>query len=127
MPRRDGTGPRGMGAMTGRGMGYCSGGRGVGFGGRFRAGFGRGRGAGFGGRFSAGFERGRGAGAGFGYGMGAGFGNRFYDDEDYFDYFDEENDPEIEKRSLQLQAEQLQKALDVLNKRINELDEDCED
>ncbi len=25
MPRRDGTGPMGMGPMTGRGMGYCAG------------------------------------------------------------------------------------------------------
>lgn len=29
MPMRDGTGPRGMGANTGRGMGYCDGPRGV--------------------------------------------------------------------------------------------------
>ncbi|MDI3534182.1 MAG: hypothetical protein PWQ82_547 [Thermosediminibacterales bacterium] len=25
MPRGDGTGPRGLGPMTGRGMGYCAG------------------------------------------------------------------------------------------------------
>ena len=25
MPRRDGTGPMGLGAMTGRGAGYCAG------------------------------------------------------------------------------------------------------
>ena len=24
MPRQDGTGPRGLGPMTGRGLGYCS-------------------------------------------------------------------------------------------------------
>ncbi len=40
MPGFDGTGPRGMGPMTGRGMGPCGGGYGYGR----RGGFGRGRG-----------------------------------------------------------------------------------
>ncbi len=40
MPRQDGTGPLGQGAMTGRGLGPCGGG--------MRRGFGRGRGRGFG-------------------------------------------------------------------------------
>ncbi|MDK2835960.1 MAG: hypothetical protein PWP21_737 [Thermosediminibacterales bacterium] len=52
MPRGDGTGPRGLGPMTGRGMGYCAGfpvpgymnpGPGFGFG-RGRGWWGRGRG-----------------------------------------------------------------------------------
>lgn len=46
MPRGDGTGPLGMGPMTGRGAGYCAGFRFPGylnFGGR-SLGFGRGRG-----------------------------------------------------------------------------------
>ena len=66
MPRGDGTGPMGMGCMTGRGAGYCAGfgqpgymtpgpGRGLGFGRGYGRGFGRGfgwrgwgfRGAGF--------------------------------------------------------------------------------
>ncbi len=38
MPRRNGTGPRGMGPMTGRGMGPCGGG--------YSSGLGRGRGYG---------------------------------------------------------------------------------
>lgn len=45
MPARDGSGPRGTGSMTGRGMGYCnvtrpaySMGRGAGFGRGFRPG-----------------------------------------------------------------------------------------
>ncbi|MBU0613200.1 DUF5320 domain-containing protein [Patescibacteria group bacterium] len=44
MPRLDGTGPQGMGALTGRGMGPCNGGGG------FQFGCGRGsrRGVGFG-------------------------------------------------------------------------------
>lgn len=46
MPRGDGTGPRGLGPMTGRGAGFCTGYRAPGymnFGGR-GLGFGRGRG-----------------------------------------------------------------------------------
>jgi hypothetical protein len=78
MPRFDGTGPLGMGPMTGRGMGYCGGvnqmaansasypsmpyywGRGL------RRGFGRGLGRGFG------------RGFGWGRGRGRGFGRRFW-------------------------------------------------
>ena len=46
MPRGDGTGPNGAGAMTGRGMGYCAGFNAPGFanagaGRGFRRGFGR--------------------------------------------------------------------------------------
>ncbi len=43
MPRGDGTGPAGMGPMTGRGMGYCAGYAAPGY----AAGFGMGRGRGF--------------------------------------------------------------------------------
>lgn len=53
MPGRDGTGPMGAGAMTGRGMGLCAGGvpgygtgRGLGLGLGWRRGFGCGRGFG---------------------------------------------------------------------------------
>ena len=50
MPRGDGTGPMGMGPMTGRGAGYCNSSTSpdyanpVGFAGKFGCGFGRGRG-----------------------------------------------------------------------------------
>lgn len=44
MPRGDGTGPMGMGSMTGRGMGYCAGYAAPGF---VNSGFGMGRGRGF--------------------------------------------------------------------------------
>lgn len=54
MPRGNGTGPMGMGPMTGHGVGYCAGfaalgyanpvGYGGGYGGSFKGGFGRGRG-----------------------------------------------------------------------------------
>lgn len=45
MPRRDGTGPLGQGALTGRGVGPCNTG-GATRGARFGAGFGAGAGAG---------------------------------------------------------------------------------
>lgn len=46
MPRGDGTGPMGMGPLTGRGLGYCAGYARPGFFG-FGYGMGRGRGRGF--------------------------------------------------------------------------------
>lgn len=48
MPRRDGTGPMGLGSMTGRGLGSCTGanGLGSGLGLSGRRGFGRGFGRG---------------------------------------------------------------------------------
>ncbi len=65
MPRRDKTGPMGLGSMTGRGFGPCAGNnadeRGIGFG--------MGRGLGRGRRSGRGFGRGGGRGFGFGYGM----------------------------------------------------------
>lgn len=61
MPRGDGTGPRGMGPMTGRGAGYCAGFPVPGFmspaGGRLGLGLGWGRGRGF--RGYAGYGPGR--------------------------------------------------------------------
>lgn len=57
MPRRDGTGPMGVGSMTGRGLGFCTGanavkygaglGIGLGLGLAYRRGFGRSFGRGF--------------------------------------------------------------------------------
>lgn len=47
MPRGDKTGPMGMGPLTGRGAGYCAGGRNLEYAGPgFAAGFGRGTGRG---------------------------------------------------------------------------------
>ena len=73
MPFGDGTGPRGLGPMTGRAAGFCAG-----FG---RPGFanpvpGRWFGGGYGAPMSAGFGGGYGApmSAGFGLGFGRGFG-----------------------------------------------------
>ncbi|MEF8874996.1 MAG: DUF5320 domain-containing protein [Candidatus Thermoplasmatota archaeon] len=68
MPRGDGTGPEGLGPMTGRGLGFCAGFDSPGFtkgGGR---GLARGRGRGLGRGLGRGFRGGRGRGGGRGFG-----------------------------------------------------------
>jgi hypothetical protein len=79
MPFGDGTGPRGLGAMTGRVAGFCAG-----FG---RPGFanpipGRWFGGGYGAPVSAGF----GLGFGGGFGRGRGFGRGWRRWGGYYDY-----------------------------------------
>ena len=99
MPGRNGTGPRGMGQMTGRGMGNCAGnGAGRGFGNGFSAGQGRGCGYGFGGR-----------GMGMGMNMGAGYAAQM------------PVTPIAEKEMLTAQAEYLSQELEGLKKRLTEL------
>jgi len=67
MPRGDRRGPNGMGPMTGRGAGYCTGNNAPGYmnGGAAGFGYGMGGGRGFGGRHN-GFGAGYGAGRGYG-------------------------------------------------------------
>ena len=124
MPRGNKTGPMGMGSMTGRGAGYCAGSGTPGF---LNSAPGRGFGAGFGG---GGSVSGRGFGGGrrgrrnmfytngfpgwmrYGgnvtaYGYPAPFGN---------------SDPEIEKRALRSQADILQSEMDLIKKRLNEIE-----
>lgn len=77
MPRGDGTGPTGMGPMTGRAAGFCAGYNTPGYmnpapGRGFRIGFGGG-----------GFGRGRGRGFGMGFG-GRGFGRGFRNRNRFF-------------------------------------------
>ncbi len=67
MPRGNGTGPNGMGPMTGRGAGYCAGYAAPGYASQGLQGLGRGMGLRRGCRSS-------GRGLGFGQGFGAGFG-----------------------------------------------------
>lgn len=57
MPRGDGTGPMGMGPMTGRGAGFCAGATAPGFT-SAGFGFGRGRGRGFGRMYNPGWQAG---------------------------------------------------------------------
>ena len=119
MPSGDGTGPGGMGPMTGRAAGFCAGysvpgyanpvgGRGMGMG------FGRGRGGGFG--------RGR----GFGWGR-AGYGLPAYGGAvNPYAYggvpFAPTVAPQQELDGLKGQAEYLEDALNGIKKRIEELD-----
>ncbi|MDD5613819.1 MAG: DUF5320 domain-containing protein [Candidatus Omnitrophica bacterium] len=107
MPRGDGTGPMGLGPMTGRAAGYCAGfstpgyvnsipGRGFGFG----RGFGRGRGRGFG------FGRGFGW-AGYPYAALA---------------YPADIAPKQEADMLKAEAEAMQREIDAINQRIKDLE-----
>ena len=102
MPRGDGTGPAGVGSMSGRGAGYCAGlgvpgfvNRGLGF----SCGLGRGAGLGFGGRL--GICRGA-AVPWFGFASRSG--------------------GEAEQTLLKNQAEALKAQLDAVQQRLRELE-----
>ena len=128
MPRGDGTGPAGMGPMTGRAAGFCAGYPVPGYmnpvGGRGYGGWGRGfRGGGFG--------RGRGFGwAGAGYGMPAWGGSVspyvYGGAVNPYAYggapFAPVITPEQELDGLKGQAEYLEDSLDGIKKRIEELE-----
>ncbi|MFA9422799.1 MAG: DUF5320 domain-containing protein [Sedimentibacter sp.] len=92
MPRRDGTGPMGRGAMTGRGLGVCNGmnvnGYGVGYG--------------------------RGYGRGLGLGLGAGYGCR----RGFATTFVGESVGLTDKELLMEQKELLQNRLDIVTKQL---------
>jgi hypothetical protein len=123
VPRGDRTGPMGMGAMTGRGAGYCAG---FGMPGYANPAPGRG--------FGMGFGRGRGAwGRGFGAG-GRGWRNMFnatglpgwmrfggyaapYGCPTPY----QKPDPEMEKQALKNEAEALQSELESIKKRLEEI------
>lgn len=124
MPRGDRTGPMGMGAMTGRGAGYCSGsgmpgfanpvsGRGFGMGfGRGRAGWGRGTFGGGRGWRNVFYATGQPGWARFGgYAAPFGYAPRY-----------SQADPEMEKQALRNQAEALQSELDFIKKRLSEVE-----
>ena len=106
MPRLDGTGPWGLGPMTGRGLGLCNP-----YGPFGRGWWGRGREFGFG--------------RGFGRGWGRGFGwrwRRFA--PPYPPYYDPyyEMSPEDEVSMLRDEAEMLKRELDAIEKRIAEIE-----
>ena len=99
MPRGDKTGPEGLGPLTGRRMGYCTGNDNPGFA-NLTPGFGR--------RFSRGSNRwfGRGRGMSFGGGYG---------------YFPDENIPNVtEKTALENEIRILKDHLASLEKRLSE-------
>jgi len=124
MPRGDGTGPMGLGAMTGRAAGYCAG---SGMPGYTYAAIGRGD--------EMGLGRGRGA-----WGRGAGGGRRGWRNMFYatgqpgwmrsggsFARYGHPTpypkpDPDVEKQALKNQAEFLQSELDFIKKRLAEVE-----
>jgi len=118
MPRGDGTGPRGMGPMTGRAAGFCAG---YGMPGYLNPAFGRGMGMGLG--------RGRGFwNRGFG-GGGSGRRNMFYATGlpgwmrfgGYAAPYTKP-DPEMEKQALKDEAAAMQAELEAIKKRLAEIE-----
>ena len=118
MPRGDGTGPAGMGPMTGRAAGYCAGYPVPGYmnpvGGRGY--WGRGRGGGWGRGFGRGFGWAR---AGYGYPAG---GAAMYPYTPYPAPFAPAQTAEQELADLKQQAEYFQDALDEIQKRMEQLE-----
>ena len=121
MPRGDRRGPEGRGAMTGRGLGYCSGNDQPGFradaapqgaGRGFRNGAGRGPGFG------------RGSGRALGYGRNAGRGRVFYDEPAVESEGADLNSPESRNREitrLENIANTLSSELEIVKNKIDEL------
>ena len=124
MPGGDGTGPGGMGPMTGRAAGFCAGYPTPGYmnpvGGRgFRGG---GRGGGFGRGFGRGFGWGR---AGYGWPGWGGYANPYAGyPAAYPTSLDVAPSPEHEKEALKQQAQYLQQSLESIGKRIEELEKE---
>ncbi len=118
MPRGDGTGPQGLGPMTGRAAGLCAGTGGPGY---ANPTLGRGVGAGFG--RGLGFRN-----AGFGYGC-RGYRCRFFASgipaRGRFGPYSaplQGTDPEIEKQILKNQADSLESELESIKKRLAQFD-----
>lgn len=113
MPAGDGTGPMGMGSMSGRGMGYCAGYPAPGF---MNAGPGRGMGWGRGG--------GRGRGRRHGYymtGLPGWARQGWWPNQNFVSpSFGPASQQETE--ALKAQATHMEKALDEIRKRISELE-----
>jgi len=108
MRRGDGTGPMGMGAMTGRGVGFCAGAGQLGYG---RGGAGRGQGLGR--RCTTAW------GMGGGYRRGIGFGGNMGG-------YAQQATPKTEKQLLQNQATALQAQLKQIQQRIAAMNADQE-
>jgi hypothetical protein len=92
MPGRDGTGPMGYGAMTGRGMGVCAGATGF--------------------RYGTGFGMGYGCRRGFGRGFGRGYGWNASPNLDA---------PRTDKEFLEEQKEFLKSRLDSIDKQLDNM------
>jgi len=124
MPAGDGTGPMGMGPMTGRGAGYCAGYDAPGYGNPWP-------------RMGMGWRRGRGGGWGRGWGRGRGWGYGYYTGQPFparYGYAPPAAAPrfgyapygapstEEEVAYLRTQAEWLRDTLEAITGRIEELE-----
>jgi hypothetical protein len=123
MPKGDRTGPMGMGSMTGRAAGYCAGYEMPGYANPIS-----GRG------FGAGFNRGRGGGIS-GFGGGRGRRNMFYATglPGYIRFggagapiVNLSINPEAAKQELINRAEYMQKELEAIRKRIDEIEKESD-
>jgi hypothetical protein len=113
MPGFDRSGPMGAGPMTGGQRGFCNPATREYVGQFFRApGFGRGMG------------RGRGFRGGFGPGMGRAFARRGWNQPSY--YPEVAQHPEAELNMLKTEANSVKKSLDMINRRIAELEKSSE-
>jgi hypothetical protein len=116
MPRGDGTGPGGLGPMTGRAAGYCAGYPVAGFMnpyvGRPGLGFGYGRG------FGRGLGRGYGRGFRFGYAYPIPYVPQVYGSG----FYQPPAEPKHEMEMLAEEAKYLKEQLETINKRITELE-----
>ncbi len=120
MPRGDGTGPMGMGPMTGRAAGYCAG---YGVPGYMNSIPGRGYGGGYGRGWSRGMY-GRGRGRGFGRGMGRGAWPGYYAPVPYgYGPAYPQTDPQSKRQFLENEAKSLQEELEEIKKRLADLEE----
>ena len=122
MPRGDGTGPGGMGPMTGRAAGYCAGYEAPGYasswGGR-GMGYGFGRGGGWGRGMGRGWR-----GYGIGYGVGYGYAPPVYPTAPMTGWYGPAPvDKETQLVALKNQADQLTEALSRIEEQIRALGE----
>ncbi len=111
MPGGNGTGPAGMGPMTGRGLGFCSGNSQPGYMTRPGGGF-------------WGFGGGR-RGGGFGRGFRGFFGNGFFGFGGvgaYNNGIRQEMTPQQERDMLASQKDYLNSQIEALNERLNKLE-----
>ncbi|MBN1835247.1 MAG: DUF5320 domain-containing protein [Spirochaetales bacterium] len=106
MPRGDGTGPAGMGPMTGRAAGYCAGYNMPGY---MNA---------YGGRMGGGFGWGRGRGWGWGLGYPAAPGGAPYAPYPYAPQYSAEQ----ERQALQGQVKFFEDQIAALKERMGELE-----
>jgi len=117
MPSGDGTGPLGLGPMTGRAAGFCAGYPAPGY---LNAVSGRGRGFGYG--RGRGFGRGRGRGYGRGYGAGwAGYPNA-YGAPYMAPAYSPDITPRQEADMLKAEAKAMQDEIEAINRRVKDLE-----